>query len=347
MKYDDALYCNHIWPFRSARVVKFDAAKATVAVEMYKFGTSDALEWRWPRCARGEETSYLLCRRFMNYGMLARVKCELLALDADVRRGGGGVAHVPAFVALLRNAAAFNEAGKSFMRQHYASFPTVGADVRNGLAIDFFASLRQSQLETIQKMMANRLQVIWGPPGSGKTFLLAKFIAKLLFCRELTARPRHLNILISANTHSAIDTLMEAVAEQLKLADLRRDDERSASATGAATATLRLIKCGRRAAADDAFYARCGIERCTDERKLRLDNDKAAVHIVGATAYACAKFDAAWRQRAFDLLIIDEASQMLLPLLALAMRCLENENGKLILVGDHLQLRNNTFQKKN
>src|SRR5206468_990230 len=70
-----------------------------------------------------------------------------------------------------------------------------------------------------------------------------------------------------------------------------------------------------------------------DEVVLWLDNHDHAV--LGATAYSCLKQHEFLQ--GFDLVVIDEASQVRVPEAAVALR-LVGEKGRLVLAGDHLQL---------
>ena len=62
-------------------------------------------------------------------------------------------------------------------------------------------NLNQEQLNCIRSSTTNKLTVIWGPPGTGKTKTLQAIIAEFL--------TNHKKILFASNTNNAIDGLIE------------------------------------------------------------------------------------------------------------------------------------------
>ena len=79
---------------------------------------------------------------------------------------------------------------------------------------------------------------------------------------------------------------------------------------------------------------RRGVEVVTDDAiAVWLERHEQAV--LGATAYSCLKADE--ELSGFDLVVIDEASQVRVPEAAVA-ASLVGDTGRLVLAGDHLQL---------
>ena len=140
--------------------------------------------------------------------------------------------------------------------------------------------------------------LIQGPPGTGKTRVLAQIV------RERVARGEH--VLVTACTHRAID---EALC---KIKAIAPESERIAK-VGIATNML-----------SDVVPVYKNFNECNFD-----DSDGC---VVGATPY-CA-FSDRLKQAAFDCVIIDEASQMTLPLAIMAMLSAE----RYVVLGDEKQL---------
>jgi DNA replication ATP-dependent helicase Dna2 len=144
--------------------------------------------------------------------------------------------------------------------------------------------------------------LIQGPPGSGKTKLLAQIV--------LQAFRQKKSVLLTAFTHAAIDNLLAAV---IKLMPEHRDNIFKVSG-------------------QKQFNAQTEISQIACEQR-----DLAAILdvpvIIGATVFQAHKMHS-FEIENFDLLIIDEASQMTIPH-ALAPMLIAD---KYILAGDHKQL---------
>lgn len=144
--------------------------------------------------------------------------------------------------------------------------------------------------------------VLQGPPGSGKTSCAANIIA-------LLARSGS-KIGVSANSHLAIDTLLEKI--------VIAGDNQSTS--------IRVVK----------YLSRVNrVDRETLEAKgihaVSSSNFNLLFDVCGGTAF---QFSKARFEDLFDLLVIDEASQLSLASLLAMSRCARN----LLLVGDQQQL---------
>ncbi len=164
--------------------------------------------------------------------------------------------------------------------------------------------LTPSQATALRTIARSRVTAIWGPPGTGKTH----FLAALALGLYGAPRRRRLQILISAMTHAAIDNLLRMI---VRIAD---DLGRPAPA---------LAKVGRAATGGISGIAKERIDGWLDEH---------GAAIVGSTVWGLAKSEAC-----FDLVVIDEASQLRVPDAALAIDRVQ-ERGRLEAAGDHFQL---------
>lgn len=73
--------------------------------------------------------------------------------------------------------------------------------------------LNPSQKAALQQALGKRLTLIWGPPGTGKTQTLAHVVAS--YAKDATAKGARARILVTANSYTAIDNLLEECADLL------------------------------------------------------------------------------------------------------------------------------------
>ena len=149
-------------------------------------------------------------------------------------------------------------------------------------------------------LSAEDFALIHGPPGTGKTYTLARTIRALV--------ERGDRVLLSAFTNRAVDNAIEALEEQ-GFADVLR----WGSETGVR---------------DDMQKYR--LDRCGDPEGLTATLNKASV--VAATTAACGS--RALKAQSFDVAVVDEAGQLTEPGTFLA----TNLADRFVLVGDHQQL---------
>jgi hypothetical protein len=174
-------------------------------------------------------------------------------------------------------------------------------------------SFTPSQQEAYTAICRQRVTAVWGPPGTGKTHFLALTIIGLAAAHARAGRP--FRILVTAFTHAAIENLLRKIAE--------RHHE-----LGGAGVALQVGKAKYWQGAPTAVEV-----IPEDELAEWLEVSRHAV--LGSTVYSCLK------QRpylkAFDLVVVDEASQVRVPEAAIAAH-LVADAGRLVLAGDHLQL---------
>jgi hypothetical protein len=170
-----------------------------------------------------------------------------------------------------------------------------------------------SQAEAWQAITSQRVTAVWGPPGTGKTHFLASTILGLAEAHARAGKP--FRVLVTAFTHAAIENVLVKIVN-------RQDELRGLQAKP------RVGKAKYWQGADH------GIETIKEDRLADWVSDSEHV-ILGATAYSCLKK----RQELppFDLVVVDEASQVRVPEAAVA-TLLVAPTGRLVLAGDHLQL---------
>lgn len=227
-----------------------------------------------------------------------RLVSELCALDEDPD---------PSFVALLRD--------------------PVGARRRltlpDGLAeaaahtVERFA-LTPSQRAAFDAVLDHDLQLVWGPPGSGKTRFLAATICALCDAHAAVGLP--LRVLVTAATHTAIDNVLRAV----RALDPQR--------------WVGKVSRGRRGLPD-------GVEPVPPD-ELADTLAAAPQVVVGSTVWQlCGTGPERCR---FDLVVIDEGSQLTVGQAAIAIRRLSRGRAgqaegaaraaRLVIAGDPEQL---------
>ena len=171
-----------------------------------------------------------------------------------------------------------------------------------------------SQRRAYRRICTRKMTLIWGPPGTGKTWFLAAAILGLAQAHAKARKP--FRVLVSAFTHAAIENVLRQVAT---LRDAMLGDRHSLP-----VAKAKLWQ-GHDLAAVEVV----------DESLLGRWVGARDQAVLGGTVWSCLKD---WdRLPSFDLVVVDEASQVCVseaavPVSALAAR------GRLILAGDDKQL---------
>ena len=183
------------------------------------------------------------------------------------------------------------------------------------------------------------VSVVWGPPGTGKTYLLAWMLIGLAAAAKRARRP--MRILVSAATHRAIVNVLVRIARELRDAGI--------------PAPLRAVKLAGRGSEADADLRGLDVEVIQDDRlpeALAASDHVGEPIVVGGTVWSL------WKQmRAmngagdeeesasaatpvrplFDVVVLDEASQMKVPDALVALSSIRR-GGRAILAGDDRQL---------
>ncbi|HEX8244010.1 MAG TPA: AAA domain-containing protein [Longimicrobium sp.] len=198
--------------------------------------------------------------------------------------------------------------------------------------------LNAEQAEAWRATFERAVTVIWGPPGTGKTYLLAWTLLGLPAAATAAGRP--LRILVSAATHRAIANVLVRIARELAAAGI--------------PSPLRLVKLEGRGSEADREAGDAGVELVSDERLAAIlaESDETGLPVVvGSTVWSLWK-----RMRAasieggdedagadvpvspmFDVVVIDEASQMKVADALIALSSIRR-GGRVVLCGDDRQL---------
>lgn len=167
-----------------------------------------------------------------------------------------------------------------------------------------------SQLAAFAGVLDHDLQLVWGPPGTGKTHFLALAILCLADAHGEADRP--FRVLVTAMTNTAIDNLLT------KLVELRE-------ATGLAGG----MEIGKL-----ATHVPVGIRSINP----KWADGVAAAHdivVFGSTVWQARKTDP--EDLRYDMVVIDEGSQLKVGDAAIAVRRL-TPGGRLVVAGDDRQL---------
>ncbi len=172
--------------------------------------------------------------------------------------------------------------------------------------------------------MEDQILLIQGPPGTGKTFTAAFSILARMAAAADAGRP--MRVLAAATTHTAVDLLLSWLAKLL--------------ARLPASSPLLAVSLLRESTGDRPLPDRCRpLSRETLSRGMKqplavIGSSPAGVHrLLKNLGRGRVRF----QDRLFDLLVIDEASQVGLPAALLCGAPLKKA-GQALIVGDHRQM---------
>ncbi|RQG97806.1 AAA domain-containing protein [Natrarchaeobius chitinivorans] len=188
------------------------------------------------------------------------------------------------------------------------------------LSDEEFIDNNDAQNEAVRTAVgANDCALIHGPPGTGKTYTIARAIRAMVDRGE--------RVLLSAFTNRAVDNALEALLEQLE----------DGGEVGGASQT------NRNGDGEAVDVVRVGSESGVreDMEPYRLERagdpaDRVAelgdAQVVAATTATCGS--RVMKEQAFDVALVDEAAQLTEP----GTYAAANLAGRFVLVGDHEQL---------
>jgi DNA replication ATP-dependent helicase Dna2 len=194
-----------------------------------------------------------------------------------------------------------------------ASLPLPKPVMKSARAAAKQAGWTPSQTDAFHAICRQRVVPVWGPPGTGKTHFLTTAIRALADAHQQTNRP--FRVLVTAFTHAAIENVLRKTVQQMTDAP---------AATPMAVAKVK------------SWRGEHGQQvQVVEPAGLPAWLEDHPVAVVGATVHALLKvYD---RLPEFDLVVIDEASQVRVPEAAVPIS-LTGRSGRLVLAGDHLQL---------
>jgi len=193
------------------------------------------------------------------------------------------------------------------------------------------------QQEVISGHLTEPIFLVQGPPGTGKSHTLGWAVLARIFAR--LKENGTLRVAVSCQTHNAVNIVLQSIASKLRRLD--------GTEVAGLLAKLRIFKIGED---ENEGNTAVGVEVLdTWQQRFQLKQilDSQAV-VIGGTPGGLFRLmkertknipgaDAMWETKPFDLVILDEASQMNLPQALLASSWLR-EDGQLIVVGDHRQM---------
>ena len=153
-------------------------------------------------------TEFILQPRFIDLTTSKLTSCLAEEARFDLthqQQALGGTLSTPLMRQILCNTISFGEREP----------PTLGEPVAavDSAAIDSLFPMTNSQHSVYEHLSKRALTLVWGPPGSGKTYFLTMAICRLLRTAYLQGQP--MRILVSAFTHEAMDLVLMSVAKSL------------------------------------------------------------------------------------------------------------------------------------
>ncbi|KAH9833398.1 RNA dependent RNA polymerase-domain-containing protein [Rhodofomes roseus] len=183
------------------------------------------------------------------------------------------------------------------------------------------ASLNASQRAALLAAGPDKLALIWGPPGTGKTTVVVQILAR--FIRE----DPEAKILMTASTHNAVDNVLERFIADNEVSRLLPQERILRVATESSKVNKSLQKY--------TLDARIGGSINDDHNLVKKAEKRVREARIVFTTCSGAGLGVL-RSIDFDTVLIDEASQISEPvaLIPLVKGC-----RRAVLVGDHVQLR--------
>ncbi|KAF7288721.1 AAA-12 domain-containing protein [Mycena chlorophos] len=209
----------------------------------------------------------------------------------------------------------FRESGKELARTE-KGIQSLFRQLRDLEGLDSPAGalqLKPSQHKAVQRILSSRLSVLWGPPGTGKTYTIALALLRLVEAHHRLGRTRQMIVFICAQTHAAIDAVNKKLVHLLSCYE---------SIDALPTEWLKKLRIER---------VLKGNEHAPPSKLDAL----TTVFYLG-TVYQLYNFS---KRHSFevDVCVIDEAGQLALSSAALVLRSL-GPQGRIVVAGDSEQL---------
>ncbi|MDX1121826.1 AAA family ATPase [Sinorhizobium medicae] len=182
-----------------------------------------------------------------------------------------------------------------------------------------------SQLKAITTALTQRLSLLWGPPGTGKSETAAALLVALI--AQCKAEGKSLRVAITGPTWVAVDNVMRKLPERLGGQDvmLARLQSTESSEAGVDPALK-------------PFLVPTGLTNSKVQRLLERLRDGGAT-VVGSTAHQLGKLAtiSGDMEQLFDFMLVDEASQMDVAHATVCFTTLA-AGASVTVVGDNLQM---------
>jgi hypothetical protein len=238
---------------------------------------------------------------------LERVAATLRTLDAD-REGN-------VFLQLLTNP-------NQILPFPYNPPAAVSEQLQNP---DYLQQFSPSQSAAFEHAQQHRVQVLWGPPGTGKTNYLS--LALLRWLQAAISNGENFLVVITAFTKHAIRELLRSLREHYqKWVDTTHLEW---------PAFKDLCTFAVSEFEDDAAHEGGGYTLLREHKEFALR--APLTKILCGTVHQLAKYCERVMGNA-NLVVIDEGSQMMLADACIPISLLNKQHGRLVLAGDHLQL---------
>jgi hypothetical protein len=197
-----------------------------------------------------------------------------------------------------------------------------------------FQNLNPSQERAVRDALTNRLAVLWGPPGTGKTRTPVGLIHAVT--REASDQDRGINILVSGPTYKAVEHVISRLIESLEndpsvSCDIYVGYSRSRDPVGLTTIHPNVkVRC---------FHIQPGDLSWTNCQASLLNQNR--ITIFATTVHQAHKLPDALHNSPcapiIDIAILDESSQIPVSLSLSAMAALK-PGAQLVVAGDHFQM---------
>lgn len=193
------------------------------------------------------------------------------------------------------------------------------------------------QVEFFHNAFQQRLSLLWGPPGTGKTTVLAGTI--LGWIEHFSVSGNSLRIGIGSSNYNAIDNVLDEVIQLIN----RRNELSSLKAFTCSIQVTRVRSSSSPPPRNNQIMDIPSDSKQAQELVSAIKSDNADIIIIGGTWQQLGKLaekDNPEKEPAapwFDLLVIDEASQVQVAAAAAYFLLLKSD-GHVILAGDHKQL---------
>lgn len=206
--------------------------------------------------------------------------------------------------------------------------------LNNGI---FETNYTPSQEDALRHICSNRISLIQGPPGTGKTDFIARSVISFFRYFKLQRHDEPVRILLTSNSHLAINNMINKIFEMTSMLSDNED-----------ILFIRniLYKFGSINNDNDGLSIDTEHQIADNDDVLEnlrnISNDTDV--IIGITSWQCNKYGVRWaddnRRRlldGFDMVIIDEASQLSVSNAMMALGLVKTD-GRAVIVGDDEQL---------